>query len=87
MSNKTVKKRIYPNMFCLRKGHRVRFRNGGISKVRELVVSKSIDYPVAIKIKNFHAGEDCWHYNERGMIGEKTGPGHVCGFDIVEILK
>lgn len=76
-----------PDMSKLRAGNRVRFRNGGVSKVREVTTGASQFYPIAIKIQNFHAGPEYWNYDERGMIGERTGRGNICSFDIMEILK
>lgn len=81
--------RKYPDMANLKVGNRVRFRNGGVSKVR--VVQKdggSSYYPIVVRLKNFHADmERPWTYDERGFCGEMTGRGHVCPFDIMEIMK
>ena len=63
-------KREYPNMCKLRSGKRVRFRNGGVSKVREVGSSDSKFYPIAIRLENFHATNmEPWCYDVRGFCG------------------
>jgi hypothetical protein len=81
--------RQYPNMSRLKSGNRVRFRNGGISIIREISRDDTHrHFPIFIKLKNFHAATmAAWCYDERGFCGNQTGTGYICPFDIMEILK
>lgn len=80
--------RIYADMTKLKAGKRVRFRNGGISKVREVKHDGSEFYPITIRLNNFHASNtDPWCYDMRGMCGQQTGSGNTCPFDIMEVLR
>lgn len=69
-------------------GKRVRFRNGGISRVRYVKQGKSDFFPIELQLVNFHAGDEVWSYDNNGHCGQATGnDGSMCPFDIMEVLK